>query len=63
MTPSRGTIRAAATIALTIGLVVSWTFAAQAASNVIWNSAFTDKGFAKFKDTPYNNVGRPHLCW
>ena len=50
-------IRAAAIIALTIGLVGSWTFAAQAASNVIWNSAFTDKGFAKFKDTPHNDVG------
>jgi hypothetical protein len=53
----RGPVRAAAIITLTIGLVVSWTFAAQAASNVIWNSAFTEKGFAKFRDTPYNDVG------
>jgi hypothetical protein len=50
-------VRAASIVVVTIGLMVSWVFAAQAASNVVWNSAFTEKGFAKFRDTPYNDVG------
>ena len=53
----RGPFRAAAIITLTIGLVISWSFAAQAASDADWKSNFTNKGFSKFKDTPYNNVG------